>query len=129
MQEQADRTLRPVDVAVQPADQRPGLGAGEKGQRLPLQVPSRRLSAWSGRPAVYGVRPENFSLAGDGIEAEIEVVEPTGSETQVVAKVGGQEMLAVFRDRHQLRPGDRVRLKPDAGFVHMFDQASGQRLS
>ena len=30
-----------------------------------------------GQPAVYGVRPEHFSLADDGAEAEIVVVEPT----------------------------------------------------
>jgi multiple sugar transport system ATP-binding protein len=99
------------------------------GVRLPLQVPSGRLSAWSSRSVVYGVRPEHFTLADDGIEAEIQVVEPTGSETQVVARMGGQEMLAVFRERHQFRPGDRVRLKPDVSFVHMFDEASGHRLS
>jgi multiple sugar transport system ATP-binding protein len=102
---------------------------GPGGVRLPLKVPSGRLAAWSGVRSVYGVRPEHFTLADDGIEAEIQVVEPTGSETQVVAKMGGQEMLAVFRERHQFSPGDRVRLKPDAGLVHMFDQESGRRLS
>jgi multiple sugar transport system ATP-binding protein len=102
---------------------------GPGGVRLPLKVPSGRLAAWSGARAVYGVRPEHFTLADDGIEAEIQVVEPTGSETQVVARMGGQEMLAVFRERHQFSPGDRVRLKPDARLVHMFDQTSGRRLS
>jgi multiple sugar transport system ATP-binding protein len=102
---------------------------GPGGVRLPVQVPPGRLSAWSGVPAVYGVRPEHFTLADDGVEAEIQVVEPTGSETQVVAKVGGQETLAVFRERHAFQPGDCVRLKPDVSLVHMFDQTSGQRLS
>jgi multiple sugar transport system ATP-binding protein len=102
---------------------------GPGGVRLPVQVPPGRLSAWSGVPAVYGVRPEHFTLADDGVEAEIQVVEPTGSETQVVAKVGGQEMLAVFRERHTFQPGDRVRLRPDVSLVHMFDQTTGNRLS
>ena len=102
---------------------------GPGGVRLPIKVPPGRLSAWSGLPAVYGVRPEHFMLADDGVEAEVQVVEPTGSETQVVAKLGGQETLAVFRERHPFQPGDRVRLKPDASLVHVFDQASGQRLS
>src|SRR5215510_14215418 len=34
---------------------------GPLGVRLPLKVPSGRLSAWSGLPAVYGVRPEHFT--------------------------------------------------------------------
>jgi multiple sugar transport system ATP-binding protein len=99
------------------------------GVHLPVKVPSGRLSAWSGLPAVYGVRPEHFTLASDGVEAEVQVVEPTGSETQVVVKMGGHEVLAVFRERHQFRPGDRLRLKPDVSLVHLFDQASGNRLS
>ena len=101
---------------------------GRGGVRLPVAVPSGRLAAWSGRPVVYGVRPEHFSLADDGVEAAVRVVEPTGSETQVVAVMGGQEMVAVFRDRHPLTPGDRVRLRPDPGLVHMFDRDTGQRL-
>ena len=43
-----------------------------------------------GRPAVYGVRPEHFVIADDGAEAIVQVVEPTGSEIQVVAKLGGE---------------------------------------
>src|SRR6516162_4953018 len=41
-----------------------------------------------GRPAIYGVRPEHFSLSDDGADAVVQVVEPTGSELQVVAKLG-----------------------------------------
>ena len=42
-----------------------------------------------------------------------QVVEPTGSEIQVVAKLGGEDIIAVFRERHQFKPGDKIRLKPD----------------
>jgi len=86
-------------------------------------------SASDGQPAVYGVRPEHFSLADDGAEAEVQVIEPTGSELQVVAKLGGEEVIAVFRERHQFKPGDKIRLKPDPRLVHLFDEASGQRLN
>jgi len=85
--------------------------------------------ASDGRPAVYGVRPEHFSISDDGSEAEIQVVEPTGSEIQVVAKLGGQDVIAVFRERHQFKPGDKIRLKPDPRLVHLFDASSGQRLN
>jgi multiple sugar transport system ATP-binding protein len=82
-----------------------------------------------GRPAVYGVRPEHFSLSDDGAEAEVQVVEPTGSELQVVAKLGGGDVIAVFRERHQFKPGDKIRLKPDQRVVHLFDEATGKRLT
>jgi multiple sugar transport system ATP-binding protein len=103
---------------------------GPGGVRLPLPAPERRMPELSdGTPVVYGVRPEHFSLADDGVDAEIQVVEPTGSETQVVAKFGGQDVLAVFRERHQFKPGDRVRLKPDVGLIHLFDRTTGKRLN
>jgi len=103
---------------------------GPGGVSLPLRAPERQTAEWSdGTPAVYGVRPEHFTLADDGIDAEIQVVEPTGSETQLVARLGGQDVLAVFRERHQFKPGDRVRLKPSTGLVHLFDKTSGKRLN
>ena len=82
-----------------------------------------------GRPAVYGVRPEHFSLSDDGADAIVQVTEPTGSELQVVAKLGESEIIAVFRERHQFKPGDKIRLKPDPRLVHLFDEATGKRLS
>jgi multiple sugar transport system ATP-binding protein len=81
-----------------------------------------------GRPAIYGVRPEHFSLSDDGADAVVQVVEPTGSELQVVAKLGGSEIIAVFRERHQFKPGDKIRLKPDPRLIHLFDEATGKRL-
>ena len=81
------------------------------------------------RPAVYGVRPEHFSLADDGVDAVVQVIEPTGSELQVVAKLGDSEIIAVFRERHQFKPGDKIRLKPDPRLIHLFDEATGKRLS
>src|SRR5437016_6093099 len=99
---------------------------GPNGVRLPLISPPANSD---GRPAVYGVRPEHFTIADDGAEAEIIVVEPTGSETQVFAKLGGEEVVAVFRERHKFEPGDKVRLRPNPSLVHLFDEATGKRLN
>ena len=59
----------------------------------------------------------------------MQVVEPTGSELQVVARVAGSEVIAVFRERYALKPGDEIRLKPQSQHVHLFDAVSGQRIS
>ncbi len=99
---------------------------GPGGVKLPLPPAP---DAWNGRPAIYGVRPEHFTLANDGAEAEVQVIEPTGSETQVVTKMGGQDVIAVFRERHQFQPGDKIRLKPDPRLVHLFDDTAGKRLN
>jgi multiple sugar transport system ATP-binding protein len=93
--------------------------------RLPLAAAP---TGSDGRTAVYGVRPEHFALADDGSEAVVQVIEPTGSELQVVAKLGGEEIIAVFRERHQFKPGDKIRLKPDPRLVHLFDESTGKRL-
>ncbi len=102
---------------------------GPAGVSLPVAaVPADS----DGRLTVYGVRPEHFMLADDGADVEVQVVEPTGSELQVVAKLGGhgdgQEIIAVFRERHQFKPGDKIRLKPDPRLVHLFDETTGKRL-
>jgi len=99
---------------------------GPNGVKLPL---AGAPSGSDGRPAVYGIRPEHFTLSDDGADAEIVVVEPTGSETQVFAKIGGEDVVAVFRERHKFEPGDKVRLRPDPALVHLFDEATGKRLN
>ena len=99
---------------------------GPGGVRLPLSVAPQGSD---GRSAIYGVRPEHFMLGDDGADAEVQVVEPTGAEIQVVAKMGGEDIIAVFRERHQFKPGDKIRLKPDPRLVHLFDDATGQRLN
>jgi multiple sugar transport system ATP-binding protein len=95
------------------------------GARLPLgKVPV----ASEGRAVTYGVRPEHFTIADDGVDAEVIVIEPTGSETQVVAKMAGHDVVAIFRERYDFQPGQKVKLKPQANVVHLFDKATGKRL-
>ncbi len=96
------------------------------GLRLPL---SRVPAGAQGRPARYGIRPEHFALAGEGVPLEVVVVEPTGSETQVVAKAGGQEIICVFRERVSARPGETIRVQPNPDLVHLFDKERGQRIN
>ena len=98
---------------------------GPGGSRLPLAAAPPDSE---GRQAVYGIRPEHFSISDDGAEVVIQVVEPTGSEIQIVAKLGDAEIVAAFRERYPFKPGDKIRLKPDPRLVHLFDAATGQRL-
>ncbi len=79
-----------------------------------------------GRPLILGVRPEHFDLAPDGIAAEVVVVEPTGSETMLAVRAGGQDLTCVLRERVRERPGETVSLRPNR--VHFFDAETGRRL-
>jgi multiple sugar transport system ATP-binding protein len=98
------------------------------GTQLPLP---NSAAGKDGQPIVYGVRPEHLRLVGtsEGLDGEVVVVEPTGAETLVVTRVAGQDLHAIFRERHQLNPGARITLAPDLGAVHVFDKATGQRMS
>ena len=82
-----------------------------------------------GQPAIYGIRPEHFALGGSNIKAEVSVIEPTGSETQVFAKIGGQKIVGVFRERVAVRPGEALPMAPDPKSVHLFDKETGLRLN
>jgi multiple sugar transport system ATP-binding protein len=95
------------------------------GMYLPLKSAP---AASEGRPAVYGTRPEHFRLDESGVPVEVVVVEPSGSETQIVVRGGGQEMVCVFRDRFLPNPGETIRINPDPNLVHLFDAETGQRL-
>ncbi|UDL91140.1 sn-glycerol-3-phosphate ABC transporter ATP-binding protein UgpC [Mesorhizobium sp. PAMC28654] len=85
-------------------------------------------AAQDGQAVVYGVRPEHLEIHPDGVPAKISVVEPTGSETLVFLRFGDGEMVALFRERHDFKPGDTLHLKPRLDQVHLFDAKSGSRI-
>jgi multiple sugar transport system ATP-binding protein len=86
-----------------------------------------------GEAITYGVRPEHLRLDPDGFEVEVVVVEPTGSETLVVARLGDQPIACIFRERLPIRPGAKLRLSSDIAHVHLFGKdgrrLDGQRLT
>ena len=94
-----------------------------------LSVPlNGNVAGEDGQHVVLGTRPEHLTLASDGLPATVVVVEPTGADTQVFAKVGETEITAVFRERHDFRAGDAISLMPDHARTHLFDAGTGQSL-
>jgi len=81
-----------------------------------------------GRAAVFGIRPEHIQLNPNGLEAEVVVVEPMGSETQVVVRCGGQSLTCVFRERITAKAGETIRITPDTAVTHLFDAATSKRI-
>ena len=100
----------------------------DDGLQLPLPA-GLRLAP--GHAVWLGVRPEHLQVtsADQGLRAEVQVLEPTGAETQIAARLGGQNVIAVSRERLDLRPGSALGLRPLAHQLHVFDQASGARLN
>jgi len=87
------------------------------------------VQAEDGRKVIFGVRPENLDLAGNGngLPASVVVVEPTGADTQVYAKFRATDITAVFRERHGFQVGETISLAPVR--AHLFDAESGATLT
>ncbi|RLJ58911.1 carbohydrate ABC transporter ATP-binding protein (CUT1 family) [Litoreibacter meonggei] len=75
-----------------------------------------------------GVRPEHLILSDDGLPMQVKVVEPTGAETMVFLSFEGQDVTAVFRERHAFAAGQTIHLKPDPDHIHIFGAETGARL-
>ncbi|TFL16506.1 ABC transporter ATP-binding protein [Jannaschia formosa] len=105
----------------------PAMGTGE-GARIGdtvLAVPGLAAN----RAVTLGMRPEDLTLSEAGLRATVSVVEPTGSETHIVARLGDRDVTAVTRDRPRVRPGETIHLSPVPGRVHLFDAETGARLT
>jgi len=100
--------------------------ATSTGALLPLPQNAHRFPQG---PAIYGVRPEHLALSTDGgVPAEVRLVEPMGSETQVTVQLGGTRVVCMLRERVALTPGSTVHLRPRVDSVHLFDAGRGKRL-
>ncbi|AMM23455.1 ABC transporter ATP-binding protein [Variovorax sp. PAMC 28711] len=98
-----------------------------QGARWPL--PSG-AGVTDGQAVHYGVRPTDLMLSttGQGIPAQVVVVEPTGAETELLLQVGQEKFVLVMHGRADVGPDDGVHLTLDPVNAHVFDGASGARL-
>ena len=94
----------------------------DDGLALPLPVPP------GGEDRVtIGFRPEHLHLSNAGWPAVVSVVEPTGSETQITARIGGYLVRVLVRGRTDVKPGETIALTVAAGDLHIFDTRTGKR--
>jgi multiple sugar transport system ATP-binding protein len=96
------------------------------GIELPVPFDAPEVSD---REVVYGIRPEHLDVDPQGAGLLAEVIEPTGSEVQILGRLGSQTFTGLFRERILPEPGDRVGFRPQEKHVHLFDAESGKRLS
>jgi multiple sugar transport system ATP-binding protein len=95
---------------------------------LPLPPQSPAAHAYVGREVILGIRPECISDAirradvpDVRIDAEVEVVEPTGAETLVLVRVADQRLRARVAPDVRLSPGQRATFSVDTRTACLFD--------
>ena len=84
---------------------------------------SEKVNVGLGRDVFYGIRPTDMHLTTQdlGISAQVIVVEPTGAETELLLRVGNDQITLVVQGRVNLRPDERVFLNTNTEKVHLFD--------
>ena len=112
--------------------------ARPNAEPMKLAVPHNgALSAYAGKDVVFGIRPEaltdpdgadrNAKAIVEG-ECLIEVVEPAGSDTFAVTRLGGKEVVARLRADARIAPGQTSRLAFNLDKAVFFDPQSQQRI-
>jgi multiple sugar transport system ATP-binding protein len=111
-------------------------GAG--GQGVTVRVPpSVTTPLAEGKEVIVGLRPEAISdegsadaaaLASAQIDAEVTIVEPTGSDTFVTGKLDGTTFTGRARAETVVEPGQAFRFVFNLDKAVVFDPQSGQRI-
>ncbi|MEX4006282.1 ABC transporter ATP-binding protein [Neoaquamicrobium sediminum] len=83
------------------------------------------VAASAGDEITLGLRPHQLRLVdgGEGMTAEVSLVEALGSETVVHTRTtGGQSLLAVLSGQHDVAAGETARFSLDSADLHLFDK-------
>ena len=105
-----------------------------------LPVPQQKLTQLSdyvGQDVYFGIRPENIHDAhfvprgiaeAARFTAEVNVLEPLGSEVFAYIENGGKEMVAKFDPRTDARTGQTMEVVANMDAMHIFDRQSEKAL-
>lgn len=96
-----------------------------------ISLPENRaeiVAADDGRQIILGVRPVHIRLSETGVPAEIESVEPTGTEVILHLQAGGTTVTIVVpseRGPSRFFPHTKVKLNFLPRYFHLFDPKTG----
>ena len=101
---------------------------GQTSLPLPLPPQTAAAHAYVGREVILGIRPECISdtirradVPDVRIEAEVEVIEPTGAETLVLLRLADQRLRARVAPDVRLALGQRAIFSVDTRTACLFD--------
>ena len=114
-----------------------GRMAFEGGQTLPLPAAASNAAGGDGRELIFGIRPEALTDR-DGtdrlahqveyLDCPVDIVQPAGSDTYVVTRLAGKEVVARMRADVRVRPGETVPFAFNMDKAVLFDPATGLRV-
>ncbi len=95
-----------------------------------------KLSSYMGKTVVLGVRPEDIhdrdfapsAFNGASVKAQVDVMEPMGSEIYLYLVSGKSAYVARVDPRSQARPGNLLEVMMNLDRVHLFDKQTEQAL-
>jgi ABC-type sugar transport system ATPase subunit len=89
-----------------------------------------RVDGLPARPDLeLGVRPEHLRLADEGAAGRVALVERVGSESYVHVELTGARVVARVDASSAVAPGDEVNVSAAARDVHVFEAATGERVT
>ena len=110
------------------------------GDGTVLALPDGRAERLSdGQPVIFGVRPEHFSPPHIGraarkghasviVPVEVEMDEPTGSETILMCRIAGQNAIVTCEPDEAPTPGSTAEFEIDMSKISLFDPETERRL-
>jgi ABC-type sugar transport system ATPase subunit len=96
---------------------------------LPNNIERIKKNAKQGQKVIWGLRPDNFKLSGNGsgaeYDAEVEVTELLGSTTSVHCKINGNDVNVMLPTTGCPSRGDKIKLVLTSKHMYLFDKESG----
>jgi len=105
--------------------------------KLPVPADRReKLASYAGKTVVFGVRPEDVhdrdylpgAITGAPVPAQVDVMEPMGSEIYLYLLSGKTSYVARVDPRSQARPGKNIEVMLNLDHLHVFDKANEQAI-
>lgn len=95
------------------------------GDTLPLSsLQSASAAVQEGAQLIVGIRPEHFTTLADhsmALSAQVQVVEPLGSDTLVHFAIDGETLTARMPPNMRPQPGETLKIGIDPTKLHLFD--------
>lgn len=93
----------------------------------------RNASIPDNAAVIVGIRPEHLTRAdsksSNTLDGKVTLVEPTGSETHVISRIGTSDVTAKFFPHQSPTLGEAVRLAVDMDRICIFDAESEQAIA